>query len=597
MSSIVPVVVTSPAVGTAYKFYVKQSNLAKNLYFTGVMNGFYYGTTEDYKTAVDVYLEEATEGYYITFTLGGKKLYLAVEYALGTDDAYHTNVVFKEAVADASVFAFNTEYNTFTTVVVEGEDSNTYYLGTYGTYNTFSASKISKIATSFPAQLVTMLDKDAVPAADKIAAEKADLDAPVTSISEAGSFDLAALGALYDDVVITWEVAGSTLASIVDGKLVLSDMPTENTVITLTATLAIGETNDTKSFEVTLNARALTQAEIVDLAYALAKDQSLPDKYTLTGVIIRIDEVYSTSYKNITVTIVVSGADKPIECYRLTAVDKSNADQLAQLAALQVGDVISVNGILKNYNGKVEFDGYTAGGAVLTEVVADATLTDEQKAALAKENLSAPATSITEAGTTTLVGEANGATITWTVSENEYATITADGLVVSSVPAKATTITLTATIVSGDVTLTKTFSVAISAPVTETLKGSLSFDNKANRTELNTSKQVWAQNGITLTNDKGSSTSNVADYSNPARFYKSSKITVSCEGMTKIVFKCDSSSYASALKSSITDKNVTVTVSGSDVTVILAEAADSYVIASLTGGQVRVKSIDVYVVG
>ena len=591
--AIVPVVATTPVVGTAYKLYLKQANLGKNLYFTGVMNGFYYGTTETYGTTPDVYVEEADGGYYITFTLSAKKFYLAIQYALGTDNNYHTNVVFVEAVADASVFAFNTEYNTFTTDVVEGSETNTYYLGTYGTYNTISASKLSKISTSFPVQLVTMLDKDAVADADKVASEKADLNAPATSITEAGATTLPVLGVVYDDVVISWAVSGSTVASIVDGKLVISELPAEDATLTLTATLTVGEVTDTKEFTVTLKAKALTQAEIVDMAYALAKDASLPEKYTLTGVIVRIDTAYDSGYKNITVTIVVSSANKPIECYRMTAVNKDDADQVAQVAALKVGDVISVNGTLTNYNGKIEF----TAGCTLEAVDADAALTDEQKAALAKETLAAPATSITATGNTALVGSLHGATIEWAVAANDYATITTDGLVVSTLPTAPTNITLTATITAGDVVLSKEFSILVSAPVQEQLAASLSFANKSNRTTYTTAQQVWAQNGIVLTNDKASSTSNVGDYYNPARFYKSSKITVAYTGMTKIVFHCDSASYASALKSSITDTSVTVSVSGSDVTIILASAADSYVIASLGGGQVRVKSVDVYIAG
>ena len=123
---------------------------------------------------------------------------------------------------------------------------------------------------------------------------------------------------------------------------------------------------------------------------------------------------------------------------------------------------------------------------------------------------------------------------------------------------------------------------------------SISFANKAQRTVFTTSQQVWEQNGIILTNDKGASTSNVADYSNPARFYKSSKITVKCTlgNITKIEFTANSSSYANALKSSITSG--TATVSGSVVTVIPASESDTYVINSLTGGQVRLNSMKVY---
>ena len=125
----------------------------------------------------------------------------------------------------------------------------------------------------------------------------------------------------------------------------------------------------------------------------------------------------------------------------------------------------------------------------------------------------------------------------------------------------------------------------------------LSFADKAQRTVFNSNQQVWEQNGITLTNDKAASTSAVADYVNPARFYKSSKITIKCTlgTITQIVFDCNSSSYATALKSSITSG--TATVSSDKVTVVPAAESDEYVIASLTGGQVRMDALTItYVV-
>ena len=126
------------------------------------------------------------------------------------------------------------------------------------------------------------------------------------------------------------------------------------------------------------------------------------------------------------------------------------------------------------------------------------------------------------------------------------------------------------------------------------LLGTLSFSSTSNRTTFTTSQQVWAANGITLTNDKGSSTSNVADYHNPARFYKSSKLTIEATGILKIEFTCNSSSYATALASSL-PAGTTSSVSGSVVTVTFAEPVDSFVINSLTGGQVRMNSLTVYV--
>ena len=132
------------------------------------------------------------------------------------------------------------------------------------------------------------------------------------------------------------------------------------------------------------------------------------------------------------------------------------------------------------------------------------------------------------------------------------------------------------------------------APALVEVTGTLTFDNTSKRTEFSTSKQVWTEAGITMTNDKGSSTSNVAYYSKPVRLYASSKITVTAPGaITKIVFDCNSSSYATALKNSIgTVAGATVSVSSDKVTVTFSEAVDSFVIAKLTA-QVRMDAITV----
>ena len=135
--------------------------------------------------------------------------------------------------------------------------------------------------------------------------------------------------------------------------------------------------------------------------------------------------------------------------------------------------------------------------------------------------------------------------------------------------------------------------VAHTDVIVETPAGAatLSFADTANRTVFTTSQQVWEQNGVKLINDKSSSTSSVADYSAPARFYKSSKLTVECAGMTKIEFVCNNGSYATALSNSITTG--TATVNGSVVTVVLSAPADSYVISTLSA-QVRMDSMTVY---
>lgn len=62
------------------------------------------------------------------------------------------------------------------------------------------------------------------------------------------------------------------------------------------------------------------------------------------------------------------------------------------------------------------------------------------------------------------------------------------------------------------------------------VEATISFADKANRTSYSTEQQIWEQNGIKVINDKGSSTSNVGDYAAPARFYKSSNVSIEAPG-------------------------------------------------------------------
>lgn len=115
----------------------------------------------------------------------------------------------------------------------------------------------------------------------------------------------------------------------------------------------------------------------------------------------------------------------------------------------------------------------------------------------------------------------------------------------------------------------------------------LSFADKAQRTTFTTAQQVWEQNGVTITNNKASSTNDVADYANPARFYKGSELVVETEnGMSQIVFNCNNATYANALGTSIGEG---ASVSGKDVTVELS-GETSYTIATLSA-QVRMNSL------
>lgn len=123
------------------------------------------------------------------------------------------------------------------------------------------------------------------------------------------------------------------------------------------------------------------------------------------------------------------------------------------------------------------------------------------------------------------------------------------------------------------------------------IEASLSFADKANRTEFSTTDQVWEQNGITLTNNKGTYTNSIGDYCAPARFYKGTTIKIESQmAIAKIVFACNTADYASDLKEAIGSEAV---VDGKNVTVVLANPSTSYEFTNSVA-QVRLDSLTVY---
>ena len=119
----------------------------------------------------------------------------------------------------------------------------------------------------------------------------------------------------------------------------------------------------------------------------------------------------------------------------------------------------------------------------------------------------------------------------------------------------------------------------------------LTFDNTSKRTEFTTEKQVWTENGITLTNIKGTQqgAADVGDYSNPARLYKGSTTLVETSNeILKIVFTCSSSAYANVLANTIGN----TAESSESIVTVASVGANSYAIPAL-GDQVRLKSITV----
>ena len=137
-------------------------------------------------------------------------------------------------------------------------------------------------------------------------------------------------------------------------------------------------------------------------------------------------------------------------------------------------------------------------------------------------------------------------------------------------------------------------------PAEGLFSSTIDFTDITNRTAYSTEQQVWQQNGITITNDKGDSTSNVGDYGGdgyPARFYKGTTVTIQFPRMRRLVVHCEGldSKYANGWVDSISGHPDVVAANNDNgvVTILFVSAMDSFTLETLTA-QARAYSMDVY---
>ena len=107
------------------------------LYFTGEMDGFYFGTTTDFSAAVDVYAYDAGEGK-LNLRIGEDGQYIA---AKKSDDGEHENIVMQ---ADPFAWGYDEAHDAFVATLSDGD----YYIGNYSNYDTLSLSSTKYIDTA-----------------------------------------------------------------------------------------------------------------------------------------------------------------------------------------------------------------------------------------------------------------------------------------------------------------------------------------------------------------------------------------------------------------------------------------------------------------
>lgn len=177
--------------------------------------------------------------------------------------------------------------------------------------------------------------------------------------------------------------------------------------------------------------------------------------------------------------------------------------------------------------------------------------------------------------------------------------------------------TLKASVTVGKATETAEFKHTI--PKTQTtsddeMEATLDFTGTGNptRTVFTDTQQVYTQNGITLTNDKGASTTKVNNATSTyhIRIYKSSSVKIEFPGMTKLVFYSETaytgtdgkvSDYPAWLKGSLEAINAgtvtagTVTVDEKEVPTVTLELASPLDTLEFTAsaGQIRLTRLDI----
>lgn len=182
------------------------------------------------------------------------------------------------------------------------------------------------------------------------------------------------------------------------------------------------------------------------------------------------------------------------------------------------------------------------------------------------------------------------------VEESEYLTCSvAENVVTITVAANEAeeSRTLNATIKCGSVEVPVTINQSgkpAEGGTAEPVEATISFESANHRVSQDGNSQVWANGGVTFTNNKSASANAVVGNTNPVRLYANSELVIKADGnITAISFDCNSTSYATALKNSIGD----LAKANSDkVTVSLDGSSNTFTVAKLTA-QVRMDAMTV----
>lgn len=299
---------------------------------------------------------------------------------------------------------------------------------------------------------------------------------------------------------------------------------------------------------------------------AAAEDNTI---YTLKGT---ITSVANTQYGNFDLT------DETGTVYIYGLAGPNGESQYWNASGAKLGDDIVVKTVRTSYNNSPQ-----GKNATFVEVTTPGTV--------AFWNFSKTSVSFAAAASEQVVNiDAYNlkSDISVAVDNNHFTASYANGklTIVAAENTAAEAVTGNVTVTSGSLSQVVALSqLGASSGGKTLLEGTVSFANTAQRTAYSTDQQIWENDGIKITNNQASSTSNVGDYSNPARFYKSSEVIIEAVGeIDTIVVDCSGfdAKYATPWG----------TVENGKVTIKLDGTSKTYTITSLSA-QARANSITV----
>ena len=527
-----PTIITEFADGDAYKLGVLQGATGKYYYFAGssANKEYYMSTTEDVAAATDVVIKVVEGGYHLTFVDStGATKYLDMALS-GT----YFNVYIKDT--PANVWVYDAELQTFYQEI----DGTKALLGTYSTYTTLSGRTYDKVADTYICHMY-------VPA-------YVPVETPVAG-------QTYKLGCVQGSVGSTIYFTGTSA----NKEYYLSTSTNANKAV------------DVKVVEVTGG----YHLSFVDSTGATKYlDMSLSGTYfnvyikdTPTNVWV-YDTELKTFYQEIDGTKALMGTYSSYTTLSGRTYDKVADTFIAQLYALAGS----------TDNGSAGGNGDSGSTGAVTSIATALTSPDGTAVVLTGKVIGADAWNSQYGNMSVTIEDSEGNSI------YVYRLSTQVGL--------GDTIKVTGTMTTyadkgtRQVAQGATAVIIERAPVVDPNSYlTLSFASDANRTAYSTSQQVWTQNGVTLTNDKASSTTNVNNSFNPVRLYKSSSVTISStSAFNKVEIYCSAADYFS---SSFTVEGATVSASGLTIVITFDSAVTSFEITSLPQ-QIRVTEVRVY---